>query len=73
MMNKFGWFTVKIYAELPYFIECVSAFDFEFGGRVGINPEAGRQEIIGPGSCNEMGKRTNQAMSFTGVPLTFVL
>lgn len=63
----------EIYAGLSYFIKCVSAFDFEFGGGVGINPETGRQEIIGPGSRNEMGKRTNQAMSFTSVPLTVAL
>jgi hypothetical protein len=23
-----------------YFIKCVSAFDLEFGGRIGINPES---------------------------------
>lgn len=60
-------------AEPPYFIKCVSAFDFDFRSGVRINPETGRQEIIGPGSRNEMGKRTNQVAFFTSVPLTFAL
>jgi hypothetical protein len=55
-----------------YFIECISAFNLKFGGGVGINPETERQEIV-IGRVTQTEKRTNQAMSFTGVPLTFAL
>ncbi len=74
-MNLDGYKLSEIhYVELglPYFIKCISAFNFEFGGGLGINPEAERQEIIETG-ITQTGKRTNQATSFTSVPLTFAL